>query len=193
LQKAHLLPLKKDGRKWADNIIQGIEQSKTISFERLLFGLGIRYAGETVAKVLAKHFKTIDAIHTADFETLVAVDEIGGKIAESVVLYFSRQKNIDLINALKNSGLQFVSAIEDTTKSENLKGMKIVISGVFEQYSRAELKKMIEEHGGKNISSISKNTTFVLAGNNMGSSKKQKAEDLKVEIITEEEFLVKIS
>ena len=193
LQKAHLLPLKKDGRKWADNIIQGIEQSKTISFERLLFGLGIRYAGETVAKVLAKHFKTIDAIHTADFETLVAVDEIGGKIAESVVLYFSRQKNIDLINALKNSGLQFVSAIEDTTKSENLKGMKIVVSGVFEQHSRAELKKMIEEHGGKNISSISKHTTFVLAGNNMGPSKKQKAEDLKVEIITEEEFLVKIS
>tara|TARA_B100001105_G_C22315356_1_gene410027 strand:- start:191 stop:1072 length:882 start_codon:yes stop_codon:yes gene_type:complete len=193
LKKEDVLSLERMAEKSADNLLLGIEASKNIPFERVLFGLGIRYVGETVAKVLAKHFKTIDAIHTADFETLVAVDEIGGKIAESVVLYFSRQKNIDLINALKNSGLQFVSAIEDTTKSENLKGMKIVVSGVFEQYSRAELKKMIEEHGGKNISSISKNTTFVLAGNNMGPSKKQKAEDLKVEIITEEEFLVKIS
>ena len=193
LKKEDVLSLERMAEKSADNLLLGIEASKNIPFERVLFGLGIRYVGETVAKVLAKHFKTIDAIHTADFETLVAVDEIGGKIAESVVLYFSRQKNIDLINALKNSGLQFVSAIEDTTKSENLKGMKIVVSGVFEQYSRAELKKMIEEHGGKNISSISKNTTFVLAGNNMGPSKKQKAEDLKVEIITEEEFLAKIS
>ncbi len=193
LKKQDLLLLERMAEKSTDNLLLGLEKSKQVPFERLLFGLGIRYVGETVAKVLCKRFKTIDAIINTDIETLVEVDEIGGKIAESVVLYFSKQENIDLINILRNSGLQFVSAIEDTTKSENLKGMKIVVSGVFEQYSRAELKKMIEEHGGKNISSISKNTTFVLAGNNMGPSKKQKAEDLKVEIITEEEFLVKIS
>ena len=193
LQKAHLLPLKKDGRKWADNIIQGIEHSKTIPFERLLFGLGIRYVGETVAKVLCKHFKTIDVLIVSNFETLVVVDEIGDKIAESVVDYFSCQKNIKLISSLRESGLQFISTIEDTSKSNNLKGMKIVVSGVFSDYSRTEYKKMIEDHGGKNVSSISKNITFVLAGDNIGPSKKKKAEDLSISIISEKEFLAKIS
>ena len=193
LKKEDVLPLERMAEKSADNLLLGIEASKNIPFERLLFGLGIRYVGETVAKVLAKHFKTIDSISIADIETLVAVDEIGEKIAESVVLYFSKQKNSDLIIALKNSGLQFVSTIKDTSKSEHLKGMKIVVSGVFSKYSRAELKKMIEEHGGKNVGSISKSTTFVLAGDNMGPSKKEKAESLGISLVNEDEFLAKIS
>jgi DNA ligase (NAD+) len=179
--------------KSADNLLLGIEASKKIPFERVLFGLGIRYVGETVAKVLGNHFKTIDAIIDADVETLVVVDEIGEKIAESVVLYFSKQKNIDLITNLKNSGVQLLSTIEDTTKSEHLKGMKVVVSGVFEKYSRAEFKKMIEEHGGKNVGSISKSTTFVLAGDSIGPSKKEKAENLGIPLVNEDEFLAKIS
>ena len=193
LEKEDVLPLERIAEKSAENLILGLKASKGIPFERVLFGLGIRYVGETVAKVLAKHFKTIDAIITADMETMIAVDEIGDKIAESVILYFSQQKNIDLITALKNSGLQFISKVEDTSKSEHLKGMRIVVSGVFNMFSRNELKKMIEEHGGKNVGSISKSTTFVLAGENMGPSKKEKAASLGVNIVNEDEFLAKIS
>ena len=193
LEKEDVLPLERIAEKSAENLILGLKASKRIPFERVLFGLGIRYVGETVAKVLAKHFKTIDAIIIADMKTMITVDEIGDKIAESVIIYFSQQKNIDLINALKNSGLQFISRIEDTSKSEYLKGMRIVVSGVFSKFSRNELKKMIEEHGGKNVGSISKSTTFVLAGENMGPSKKEKAESLAVNIVNEDEFLAKIS
>ena len=192
LKKEDLLPLERMAEKSVENLFIGVGQSKLIPFERVLFGLGVRFVGETVAKVLAKHFKTIDNIIDSDIETLIAVDEIGDKIAESVVNYFSIEENLKLINNLKESGLQFVSTIEDTTKSSNLNGMKIVVSGVFNQNSRAEYKKMIEEHGGKNVSSISKNTTFVLAGENMGPSKKQKAEDLKITLVNEDEFLAKI-
>ena len=192
LKKEDLLPLDRMAEKSVENLFIGVGKSKLIPFERVLFGLGVRFVGETVAKVLAKHFKTIDNIIDADIETLIAVDEIGDKIAESVVNYFSIEENLKLINNLKESGLQFVSTIEDTTKSSNLNGMKIVVSGVFNQNSRAEYKKMIEEHGGKNVSSISKNTTFVLAGENMGPSKKQKAEDLKIPLVNEDEFLAKI-
>ena len=192
LKKEDLLPLDRMAEKSVENLLIGVGQSKLIPFERVLFGLGVRFVGETVAKVLAKHFKTIDNIIDTDIETLIAVDEIGDKIAESVVNYFSIEENLKLINNLKESGLQFVSTIEDTTKSSNLNGMKIVVSGVFNQNSRAEYKKMIEEHGGKNVSSISKNTTFVLAGENMGPSKKQKAEDLKIPLVNEDEFLAKI-
>ena len=192
LKKEDLLPLERMAEKSVENLFIGVGQSKLIPFERVLFGLGVRFVGETVAKVLAKHFKTIDNIIDTDIETLIAVDEIGDKIAESVMNYFSIEENLKLINNLKESGLQFVSTIEDTTKSSNLNGMKIVVSGVFNQNSRAEYKKMIEEHGGKNVSSISKNTTFVLAGENMGPSKKQKAEDLKIPLVNEDEFLAKI-
>jgi len=192
LKKEDLLPLERMAEKSVENLFIGVGQSKLIPFERVLFGLGVRFVGETVAKVLAKHFKTIDNIIDTDIETLIAVDEIGDKIAESVVNYFSIEENLKLINNLKESGLQFVSTIEDTTKSSNLNGMKIVVSGVFNQNSRAEYKKMIEDHGGKNVSSISKNTTFVLAGENMGPSKKQKAEDLKIPLVNEDEFLAKI-
>ena len=192
LKKEDLLPLDRMAEKSVENLFLGVGKSKLIPFERVLFGLGVRFVGETVAKVLAKHFKTIDNIIDTDIETLIAVDEIGDKIAESVVNYFSIEENLKLINNLKESGLQFVSTIDDTTKSSNLNGMKIVVSGVFNQNSRAEYKKMIEEHGGKNVSSISKNTTFVLAGENMGPSKKQKAEDLKIPLVNEDEFLAKI-
>ena len=193
LKKEDVLPLDRMAEKSVENLLCGIEASKRIAFERVLFGLGIRYVGETVAKVLAKHFKNIEAIQNADLYALLDVDEIGEKIAESVVLYFSKQKNIDLITNLKNSGLQFISSTKHTTKSDHLKGMKIVISGMFEKFSRTELKKMIEEHGGKNIGSISKNTTFVLAGIDMGPSKKLKAESLGISIISEEEFLEKLN
>ena len=192
LKKEDLLPLDRMAEKSVDNLFIGLGQSKLISFERVLFGLGVRFVGETVAKVLAKHFKTIDNIIDTDIETLISVDEIGDKIAGSVLNYFSIEENLKLLNNLKESGLQFVSTIEDTTKSSNLNGMKIVVSGVFNQNSRVEYKKMIEDHGGKNVSSISKNTTFVLAGENMGPSKKQKAEDLKIPLVNEFEFLSKI-
>ena len=192
LKKEDLLPLDRMAEKSVENLFIGVGQSKLIPFERVLFGLGVRFVGETVAKVLAKHFKTIDNIIDTDIETLIAVDEIGDKIAGSIVNYFSIEENLKLINNLKESGLQFVSTIEDTTKSSNLNGMRIVVSGVFNQNSRAEYKKMIEDHGGKNVSSISKNTTFVLAGENMGPSKKQKAEDLKIPLVNEDEFLAKI-
>ena len=193
LEKKDVLPLERIADKSAENLMLGLEASKSIPFERVLFGLGIRYVGETVAKVLVKHFKTIDRIINADMETMISVDEIGDKIAESIISYFSHQKNINLIIELKNSGLQFVSKIEDTSKSDILKGMKIVVSGVFNHYNRSELKKMIEEHGGKNVGSISKSTTFVLFGENMGPSKKEKAESLGVNMVNEDEFLAKIS
>ncbi|MAW21728.1 MAG: DNA ligase (NAD(+)) LigA [Flavobacteriales bacterium] len=193
LKKEQILPLERMADKSADNLINGIEKSKKIPFERVLFGFGIRFVGETVAKILAEYFNNIDALMNANIETLITIDEIGDKIAESVFEYFSHQKNIELIRKLKSSGLQFISTIKDTSLSSKLEGMKIVVSGVFIQYSRSELKKMIEEHGGKNVSSISKNTTFVLAGNNMGPSKKKKAVDLNVPLINENEFLLKIS
>ena len=192
LKKDDLLPLERMAEKSVENLLHAIELSKRISFERVLFGLGIRFVGETVAKVLVKNFKTIDAIIAANLETLLAVDEVGIKIAESVLSYFSNQKNIFLISELKLFGLQFISNNKDTTLSNKLFGLKIVVSGVFILYSRAELKKMIENHGGKNVSSISKNTTFVLAGENMGPSKKKKAEDLGVKLVNEEEFLAKL-
>ena len=193
LKKEDLLPFKKEGEKWASNIIEGLEQSKTIPFERLLFALGIRYVGETVSKVLVKEFQHIDHLMIADKERLENVDEIGEKIAESVVLYFQNKENINLINRLKNQGLCFEIGEESKAISSQLSGMSIVISGVFSHFSRDELKKLIEQHGGKNVSSISKKTTFVVAGENMGPSKLQKAEKLNVPLLSEDEFIKKIS
>ena len=193
LKKEDLLPFKKEGEKWASNIIEGLEQSKAIPFERLLFALGIRYVGETVSKVLVKEFQHIDHLMIADKERLENVDEIGEKIAESVVLYFQNKENINLINRLKNQGLCFEIGEESKAISSQLSGMSIVISGVFSHFSRDELKKLIEQHGGKNVSSISKKTTFVVAGENMGPSKLQKAEKLNVPLLSEDEFIKKIS
>ena len=193
LKKEDLLPFKKEGEKWASNIIEGLEQSKAIPFERLLFALGIRYVGETVSKVLVKEFQHIDHLMIADKERLENVDEIGEKIAESVVLYFQNKENIKLIDRLKNQGLCFEIGEESKAISSQLSGMSIVISGVFSHFSRDELKKLIEQHGGKNVSSISKKTTFVVAGENMGPSKLQKAEKLNVPLLSEDEFIKKIS
>ena len=186
-----LLPFKKDGRKWAENIIQGIEKSKEIPFERVLFGLGIRFVGETVAKKLSQHYKNIENLMSSDFEELIQVDEIGDKIAKSVVNYFSIDSNLILIQELKRHGLSFQSSYEESKLSNKLNGILIVVSGTFEKYSRNDLKKLIEMHGGKNMSSISKNTNFVISGANMGPSKKEKALLLGIPLFSEQEFLEK--
>ena len=193
LKKEHLLPLERMAEKSADNLINGIESSKKIPFERLLFALGIRFVGETVAKKLANHYTTIDNLMESNFENLLEVEEIGDKIAESVVSYFSQEKNKVLIEKLKNHNLCFVAEEKKKNISDKLEGMAIVVSGVFTQYSRNELKQLIEKHGGKNVSSISKKTTFVLAGENMGPSKKEKSENFGVPLVSEEEFINKIS
>ena len=193
LKKEHLLPLERMAEKSADNLINGIESSKKIPFERLLFALGIRFVGETVAKKLANHYTTIDNLMESNFENLLEVEEIGDKIAESVVSYFSQEKNKVLIEKLKNHNLCFVAEEKKKNISDKLDGMAIVVSGVFTQYSRNELKQLIEKHGGKNVSSISKKTTFVLAGENMGPSKKEKSENFGVPLVSEEEFINKIS
>jgi DNA ligase (NAD+) len=193
LKKEDLLPFKKDGDKWATNIIEGLKQSKTIPFERLLFALGIRYVGETVSKVLVKEYQHIDALMCASQEELENVNEIGGKIAESVVQFFHDENNVTLVQRLKNHDLCFEIGEENKAISSKLSGMSIVISGVFSKFSRDELKKIIEQHSGKNVGSISKKTTFVVAGENMGPSKLQKAEKLNVPLLSEDEFIKKIS
>jgi DNA ligase (NAD+) len=174
--------------KTVENILKGIEASRSIPFERVLFALGIRYVGETVAKKLAFHFKNIEALMEADFETLSAVNEIGPSIAQSVVDFFSNEGNREEIENLKQAGLSF-EVIEKELASNALRGAKIVVSGVFTKFSRNELKQLIEENGGKNVSSISKNTDYLVAGENMGPAKKEKAEKLGVKIISEEEFV----
>ncbi|MBP0905184.1 NAD-dependent DNA ligase LigA [Mariniflexile gromovii] len=193
LTKEQVIPLERMAEKSADNLIQGIEQSKNIPFERVLYALGIRYVGETVAKKLAKHYKSIDAIAQASEEELVHVDEIGIKIAESVQAFFSSEENRLIINRLKDFGVQLeISAEQLKGQTDILKGQSIVISGVFESLSRDELKKLIEDNGGKVSSSISSKTSFIVAGDNMGPSKRKKAEDLSILLINECEFLQKI-
>jgi len=187
LKYEDLLPLKKDGKKWSSNIIDGIEESKKITFEKVLFGLGIRYVGETISIILCKNFNTIDNLISASYEDLIDVDEIGDRIAQSIIDYFAVSSNIDLVKRLTDFGLQFNYLSK--VKSSILKDKNIVISGKFEDYSREELKALVEEHNGKNISSISKKTTFVLAGENIGPSKLKKAINLEIEIININQFL----
>jgi DNA ligase (NAD+) len=175
-------------------MISGIEKSKEIPFEKVLFALGIRFVGETVAKKLAKHFKSIDRIMTANFEELIKADEIGDRIAQSILDFSSDLGNIQLINRLKSYGLQLeVSAAILENQTEILLGQIFVVSGVFYQMSRNELKKAIEDNGGKVSSSISKKTNFIVAGDNMGPSKLTKAQDLGISIISEQDFIYKIS
>ncbi len=194
LTKEQVIPLERMAEKSADNLIQGISQSVNIPFERVLYALGIRYVGETVAKKLAKHYKTIDAIADATQEELVNVDEIGIKIAESVQEFFASQNNLNIINRLKQFGLQLEISAEQLEGLTNiLEGEIIVVSGVFESVSRDELKKLIEKNGGKVSSSISSKTSFIVAGDNMGPSKKEKAEKLNISIINEYQFLQKIN
>jgi DNA ligase (NAD+) len=188
LKKEQIIPLERMAEKSAENLINGIEKSKNIPFERVLYALGIRYVGETVAKKLAKHYKSIDAIAQASIMDLILVDEIGDKIAQSVVQFFENQENIRIIDRLKSYGVQLESGADDVLLSEKLKGKTFVVSGVFEIYSRDELKKAIEDNGGKVGSSISSKTDYVIAGDNMGPSKLEKANQLKIAIITELDF-----
>lgn len=177
-------------QKSAENIINGIEDSKQIPFERVLFGLGIRYVGETVAKKLAKHYKTIDALMNVSEAELTTVDEIGERIAQSVVSFFASEENIATVERLKMYGIQLeISAEKRANQTDALKGNTFVVSGVFTKVSRDVLKKMIEDNGGKVSSSISAKTNYLVAGENMGPSKKTKAESLGTTIISEEEFL----
>ena len=185
-----LIPLERMAEKSAENLINGVEASKQIPFERVLFALGIRYVGETVAKKLAKHYKSIDALLFAPLLDLVTVDEIGERIAQSVIDFFAIEDNQNIISRLKSFGVQLeISAEKLANQTEKLKGKSIVVSGVFETLSRNELKKRIEDNGGKVSSSISSKTNYLVAGDKMGPSKRTKAEDLGVAIISEREFL----
>ncbi|WP_417200399.1 NAD-dependent DNA ligase LigA [Bizionia sp.] len=189
-----VLPLERMAQKSAENLLNGIQASKDVPFERVLFALGIRYVGETVAKKLVKHYKTIGAIANATTIDLVAVDEIGVRIAESVADFFQTQTNIEIVERLIRFGVQMeISAEKLANQTNKLEGQAFVVSGVFHVVSRNELKKLIEDNGGKVSSSISSKTNFVVAGDNMGPSKKEKADSLGISIISEQDFLNMIS
>ena len=183
-----IVGLERMAEKSANNLITGILDSKNIPFERVLYGLGIRYVGETVAKKLAKHFENIDNILNSDFDELISVDEIGEKIANSIIEFSQNSENVEIINSLKSHNIQF--EIDDSNKnvSSILVGKSFVISGIFANFTRDELKKLIESNGGKISSSISSKTTYLVAGSNMGPSKKEKAEKLNIKIISETEL-----
>ena len=193
LTVSDILPLDRIAEKSAINLIAGVEASKKIPFERVLFALGIRYVGETVAKKLSKHYKSINGLANASEKELINVDEIGEVIAKSVVDFFSLFENNDIINRLKNYGIQLeVSEEELSNQTNKLGGNTFVVSGLFTKVSRNELKQLIEQNGGKLSSSISKKTNCVIAGDKMGPSKRIKAEDLGLAIITEDDFLLMI-
>lgn len=190
LQAEDLIFLPRMGTKSAENVVSAVKASLEVPFERVLFALGIRFVGATVAKRLARAFTNIDNIMNASFDELKAVDEIGERIAASVISFFAREENRNLVTRLKEAGVNFVYAEkEGEVKSDKLDGMSIVISGVFTHYSRDEYKNIIEQNGGKNVGSISKSTSFILAGENMGPSKLEKAQKLGIKIMSEEDFL----
>jgi len=190
LTKEQIMPLERMAEKSAENLIQGVAASIAIPFERVLFALGIRFVGETVAKKLAKAYKNIDALMAASTEELIAVDEIGERIAQSVVEFFQNERNLENVDRLKSYGVQFeISADKLLNQTEILKGKTFVVSGVFETINRNDLKKLIEDNGGKVGSSISSKTSFLVAGDKMGPSKRTKAESLGVPIISEQDFL----
>ena len=186
--------LERMGEKSAENIVNGIAASKEVPFERVLFALGIRFVGETVAKKIAKSFTDIEELENADLEKLKNIDEIGEKIAQSIITYFSNPANRELVERLKSNGLQLHRTEEDLSGyTDKLAGQSIVISGVFTHHSRDEYKEMIEKNGGKNVGSISSKTSFILAGENMGPAKLEKAQKLGVKIMSEDEFLALLS
>ncbi|HSO85753.1 MAG TPA: NAD-dependent DNA ligase LigA, partial [Draconibacterium sp.] len=190
LKKEQLAGLERMGEKSAQRILDGLETSKKVPFERVLFALGIRFVGETVAKTLAKKLHNIENIQFAKKEELTEIAEIGERIAESAVEWFSKEEHIQRIQKLKENGLQFQLHEDQLVgRTDKLAGLSIIISGTFEKYSRDELKEMIEKNGGKNVGSISKNTSYVLAGEKMGPSKLEKAKQIGVKIISEDEFL----
>jgi DNA ligase (NAD+) len=190
LKQSDLVNLERLGEKSATRILESLEASKQVPFERVLFALGIRYVGETVAKKLVRALKSIGMIDKATLEELTGVDEIGSKIAESIINWFSNEQNKQLIERLKGHGLSFeLKLIEKEGQTEKLKGLSIIISGTFEKNSRDELKAYIELNGGKNVTSISAKTSYLVAGENIGPSKLEKAQKLKIPIITEDELM----
>jgi len=194
LKVEDVIPLERMAQKSAENLVNGIEKSKEIPFERVLFALGIRYVGETVAKKLAKHYKNIDALSQASLMDLILVDEIGDRIAQSVIEFFENQENRIIIERLKSFGVQF-EVVEkfNPNATDKLSGKTFVVSGVFEKFSRDDLKKAIEDNGGKVGSSISAKTDFVVAGENMGPAKLAKANQLGIAIISEDDFIQMIN
>ena len=189
-----ILPLERMAQKSAENLVNGVQKSKESPFERVLYAIGIRYVGETVAKKLAKHYKNIDALKNASLLDLILVDEIGEKIAQSVIEFFQNHENVKIIERLKQFGVQ-LELVENfnPNATDKLLGKTFVVSGVFEKFSRDELKKAIEDNGGKVGSSISSKTDFVVAGENMGPAKLEKANQLKIAIISETDFLAMIT
>ncbi|WP_163713879.1 NAD-dependent DNA ligase LigA [Mangrovibacterium lignilyticum] len=190
LKAEQLIPLERMGEKSAERILKSLDESKKVPFERVLFALGIRFVGETVAKKLAQKLINIEQLKAASLEQLIDIDEIGGRIAESVMAYFQDEKNATLVERLKAQGLQFEldqSILNE--RSQKLEGLSIVISGTFEKHSRDELKAMIEKNGGKSVGSISKKTSYLLGGSNIGPSKLEKVEKLGIPMLSEEEFL----
>ena len=177
------------GEKSAQNILAGIEASKQVPWARVLFALGIRMVGETTAKKIARVYNTIDTLQWATVEQLCAIEDVGPQIAENIVAYFNDMRNLEILERLRQAGLQFEGEAAEGPQSDKLAGMSIVISGTFAQHSRDEYKAMIEANGGKNVGSVSKKTSFILAGENMGPEKRKKAEDLGIPLKTEEEFL----
>ncbi len=190
LKKEQLTKLERMGEKSAQRILDGLEESKKAPFERVLYALGIRYVGETVAKKLVKEVHSVDNLKLKSKDELEEMNEIGERIAESVVDYLSKPEHMELIEFLKKQGLQFqISKDKLSKRTDKLKGLNIVISGTFENHSRDELKQLIEQNGGKNVSSISKKTSYILAGENMGPSKLDKAQQYGISIISEDDFL----
>ena len=191
LRAEQLAPLPRLGEKSAENIIQSIRRSTEVPFHRVLFALGIRFVGETTAKYLASHFRSLDAVMAATREELTEAEEVGEKIADSIIEYFADEKNRAIIERLRKAGLRF-EAEQRKAASEVLKGLTFVISGTFADHSRDELKAMIEAHGGKNLAAVSSNTSYLLAGDKIGPTKLQKANKLGIKIISEAEFLAMI-
>ena len=190
LKAPDIARLERMGKKSALNIMEGIRASKEVPFERVLFALGIRFVGETTAKTLAKAFRSIDKLASASLDDLMQVDEIGARIAESIIRYFADEKNREQIERLREAGIQLeMEELDLSEYTDKLAGKSIVISGVFTHHSRDEYKEIIEKNGGKNVGSISKKTSFILAGDNMGPAKLEKANKLGVPILNEEDFL----
>ncbi len=191
LRAEQLAPLPRLGEKSAENIIRSIRRSVEVPFHRVLFALGVRFVGETTAKYLASHFRSLDAVMAATREELIEAEEVGEKIADSIIEYFADERNRAIIERLRKAGLQF-EAEQREAASEILDGLTFVISGTFADHSRDELKAMIEAHGGKNLAAVSSNTSYLLAGSKIGPTKLQKATKLGIKIISEEEFIAMI-
>jgi DNA ligase (NAD+) len=189
LKTEDIIPLERLGEKSAANIINSIRRSVSIPYNRVLYAIGIRHVGETVAKTIAEMFTSIDDLIKADYEQLTSVYEIGPKIASSIIAFFKDEDNITIINRLKSHGLKLSGEAHTLPSSDKLKGKTILISGVFQHHTRDEYKEIIEKNGGRNTTSLSASTSFILAGENMGPSKKEKAQELGIPLISENEFL----